>query len=202
MFTTCRGGQEPNLPGWRIEPKYSTKVLIGNWLEERKKFIRDHRGTGNSTYGRDFVRFPTEVPDRTVMRRMMKTMDGLPKKCVLTHHEEPNHHHLVSQYDDQYNRRGYNPILPPLRKWHGHKMAWVPEKTDFPLLEPPTNYGLFEQLVKKWTGKEHGLMNSVYEVSYQKPPANSYAVRQRPITTHILQANQEQWLPRSSDPYL
>nr|XP_008122958.1 PREDICTED: uncharacterized protein C1orf158 homolog [Anolis carolinensis] len=133
---------------------------------------------------------------------MKKQMDGLPKKFVLTHHEEPNHQHLVSQYDDQYNRHGYNPILPPLRKWQVQKFAWVPEKSDFPILEPPTNYGLFEHLVKKWTRKEHGRMNSVYNVSYPKPPAGSYTVRQRPITTHILQANQEIWLPRSSDPYL
>ena len=26
-----------NMPGWRIEQKYSTKVLIGNWEEERLK---------------------------------------------------------------------------------------------------------------------------------------------------------------------
>ena len=26
-----------NMSGWRIEQKYSTKVLIGNWQEERLK---------------------------------------------------------------------------------------------------------------------------------------------------------------------
>ena len=25
-----------NLPGWRIEQKYNTDVLIGNWNEERR----------------------------------------------------------------------------------------------------------------------------------------------------------------------
>jgi len=25
-----------NLPGWRIEQRYSNKTLIGNWCEERK----------------------------------------------------------------------------------------------------------------------------------------------------------------------
>ncbi|XP_042336134.1 uncharacterized protein C1orf158 homolog [Sceloporus undulatus] len=202
MFTTCRDSQEWFLPSWRIEPKYSTKVLVGNWVEERKKFIRDQRGTGRSCYERDFVRFPIEIPDRTVLRRMKKKMDGLPKKYILTHHDEPRHQHLVTQYDDQYNRHGYNPILPPLRKWNRHKLAWIPEKSDYPLLEPPTNYGLLEHLVKKWTRKENGVMSSVYTVSYQKPPVASYAVRRRPITTHILKANQEQWSPRSNDPYM
>uniref|UniRef100_A0A8D2LNX3 Chromosome 1 open reading frame 158 n=1 Tax=Varanus komodoensis TaxID=61221 RepID=A0A8D2LNX3_VARKO len=163
MFTPYRDVQAWYVPSWRIEPKYSTKVLIGNWLEERKKFIKDHGGSGKSVYREDFVSFPIETPDRTV---------GLPRKYVLTHHEEASHQNLVSQYDDQYNRHGYNPCLPPLRKWNGHKMAWVPEKTDYPLVEPPTNYGLFEHLVKKWTQKEPGVMNSVYTLSYNEPPAS------------------------------
>ncbi len=28
-----------NMPGWRIEQRYSTNVLIGNWQEERLKVI-------------------------------------------------------------------------------------------------------------------------------------------------------------------
>ena len=27
------------LPGWRIEQKFNTKVLIGNWNEERRRVI-------------------------------------------------------------------------------------------------------------------------------------------------------------------
>ncbi|KAJ7306536.1 hypothetical protein JRQ81_009897 [Phrynocephalus forsythii] len=199
MFTSCREAQECNLPGWRIEPKYSTRVLIGNWLEERKTFLRDATGTGKSTYGRDFVRYPAEVPDRMVMRRMRKQLDGLPKKYILTHLEESKQQHLVTQYDDQYNRHGYNSSLPPLRKWNGHKMAWIPEKSDYPLVEPPTNYGLFEHLVKKWTSREPGVMSSLYATSYTKPPVSSYAIRQRPITTQILQASHGQWQPRNPE---
>ncbi|XP_033014840.1 uncharacterized protein C1orf158 homolog [Lacerta agilis] len=198
MFTQCRDAQEWYTPGWKVEPKYSTKVLIGNWLEERKKFIRDHEGTGESTYDRDYVRYPAQIPDRTVMRRIIKQLDGLPKKYILTHHEEPRHRHLVSQYDDQYNRHGYNPVLPPLRKWSRHKMAWIPEKTDYPLVEPPTNYGLFEHLVKKWGHNVPGVMNSVYTVSYVKPPSTAYIPRKRPVTFHTLEASAPQWLPRSS----
>uniref|UniRef100_A0A8D0BQC6 Cilia and flagella associated protein 107 n=1 Tax=Salvator merianae TaxID=96440 RepID=A0A8D0BQC6_SALMN len=197
MFTRGSDVQEWNLPSWRIQPKYSTKVLIGNWVEERRKFIRDHEGTGQSIYQKDYVRFPTEVPDRTVMRSIMKKIDGLPRKFVLTHHEEPNHHHLVSQYDDQYNRHGCNPILPPLRKWNGHKMVWMPEKSDYPITEPPTNYGLFEHLAKKWSPREPGVLNSVYMVSYTKPPASSYDVCQRAVTPHIFGASCGRWLPRS-----
>ncbi|XP_066493979.1 cilia- and flagella-associated protein 107 [Tiliqua scincoides] len=201
MFTPYRDVQEWYLPSWRIEPKYSTKVLIGNWLEERKKFIRENGEPSKSVYRRDYVRFPMEVPDRTVMRRMKKKLDGLPRKYILTHHEEPSHRNLVTQYDDQYMRHGYNPILPPLRKWNRHKMAWVPEKSDYPIVEPPTNYGLFEHLLKKWNQQEQGLMNSVYTVSYTKPLISAYPERQRPDTTRIPKVNQAQWLPRTLEGY-
>ncbi|XP_063001435.1 cilia- and flagella-associated protein 107 [Elgaria multicarinata webbii] len=200
MFTSWRDVQDWYVPSWRIEPKYSTKVLIGNWLEERKEFIRDHEGTGKSIYGRDFVRFPPEVPDKAEARRIMKKLDGLPKKYLLTHHEEANHQNLITQYDDQYNRHGYNCLLPPLRKWNRHKLAWTPEKSDYPLVEPPTNYGLFEHLVKKWTHKEPGVKNSVYSISYTKPPISSYTICHRPIMQPIIDPNREQqWLSRRLD---
>ncbi|XP_053137259.1 cilia- and flagella-associated protein 107 [Hemicordylus capensis] len=202
MFTTSRDVQEWYLPSWRIEPKYSTKVLIGNWLEERKKYIRDHGEVGKSIYRRDYVRFPGEVPDRTMMRKYMKKLDGLPKQYLLTHHGEPSHRNLVTQYDDQYIRHGYNPLLPPLRKWSRHKMAWLPERSDYPVAEPPTNYGLFEHLVKKWSHRDPEVMNSVYTISYVKPPVTAYPERRRPITTRVFKSTQKQWVPRSLDPYL
>ncbi|XP_063173457.1 cilia- and flagella-associated protein 107 [Candoia aspera] len=198
MISLARDVQECTLPSWKIEPKYSTNVLIGNWVEERRRFGCNKEGTGQSTYKQGFVHFPTGTPDRTVMRRLMKQLDGLPRKYILTHPEQAKHHHLVSQYDDQYNRRGYNPRLPPLRKWHGHKMAWSPEKSDCPPVEPPTNYGLLEHLMKKWCHKEPAVMSSTYDVSYQKPPTSAYIPRQRPDTKRILESR-KQWLPRSLD---
>lgn len=59
---------------------------------------------------------------------------GLPYKHLLTHHQEPGHRHLISSYDDHYNRHDYNPGLPPQRAWNPHKLQWLPEKADFPLL--------------------------------------------------------------------
>ncbi|KAK9392199.1 arylacetamide deacetylase-like 3 [Crotalus adamanteus] len=124
---------------------------------------------------------------------------GLPRKYILTHCEEARHQHLVSQYDDQYNRHGHNPQLPPLRKWHRHKLAWTPEKSDYPLVEPPTNYGLVEHLMKAWHRKETEVAQTVYHSSYPKPPASAYAPRQRPDTRRILEQSRQQWLPRSLD---
>uniref|UniRef100_A0A8C8VL04 Chromosome 1 open reading frame 158 n=1 Tax=Pelusios castaneus TaxID=367368 RepID=A0A8C8VL04_9SAUR len=183
MFTSQRNVQEWYLPSWKTEPKYSTKVLIGNWLEERKRFIKDIGKSSNSIYGTDFVRFPDRKTDQIVRRTIMKKLDGLPKQHLFMHHEESSNRNLVTQYDDHYNRHGYNPVLPPLRRWNGQKLSWLPEKSDFPLFEPPTNYGLFEQLMKKWSKKEAGVMNSVYTVSYEKPPVSAFAIRRRPVPT-------------------
>ncbi|KAM3835835.1 cilia- and flagella-associated protein 107-like [Vipera latastei] len=163
MMNLCRDVQEWTLPSWKVGPKYSTKVLIGNWGEERRRFVCDNEGTVQSTFKQDFVPFPTGTPDRTVMRRLMKRLE--------THWEEARHQHLVSQYDDQYNRHGHNPQLPPLRKWHRHKLAWTPEKSDYPLCEPPTNDGLVEHLMKAWHRKETEVAQTVYHTSYPKPPA-------------------------------
>ncbi|XP_074831826.1 cilia- and flagella-associated protein 107 [Carettochelys insculpta] len=182
MHTSQRDVQEWYLPSWQIKPKYSTKVLIGNWLEERKRFVKDIGKSSNSIYGSDFIHFPGYRTDQTVRRTIMKKLDGLPKQHLFIHHEEPRKRNLVTQYDDHYNRHGYNPVLPPLRRWNGQKLAWLPEKSDFPISEPPTNYGLFEQLVKKWTQKEAGVMKSVYTVSYEKPPVSAFAIRRLPVT--------------------
>ncbi|XP_060115424.1 cilia- and flagella-associated protein 107 [Heteronotia binoei] len=202
MFTSYSGAQEWYLPSWRVESKYSTNVLIGNWLEERRKFIQDPDKTRKSVYGKDYVRFATEVPDRTVMRKHKKKLEGLPRKQIFSHHDEAKHRHLVTQYDDHFNRHGYNPLLPPLRKWSRHKMGWLPEKSDFPVAEPPTNYGLFEHLVRKWSHKDPTAMNSIYAVSYHKPPVSAYPEHVHPITTRLLKSSHEHLRPRTIDAYL
>ncbi|KAM6240968.1 cilia- and flagella-associated protein 107 [Porphyrio hochstetteri] len=159
---------------WKIEPKYSNKVLIGNWLEDRQRFVRDTWKLHSGIYRTDLVCFPHHKPDQTLRRIMMEKYEGLPRQLFFTHHEEPRSRHLVSEYDDKYNRHGYNPILPPFRSWDCHKLAWTPERSDFPILEPPTNYGLLEYLKKKWHLKEAGVMSSVYTVSYKSPPISAF----------------------------
>ncbi|XP_068515067.1 cilia- and flagella-associated protein 107 [Anas acuta] len=188
MIASIKDGRD----WWKIEPKYSTRVLIGNWLEERKRFIKPTGKLGHSIYSTDFVCFPDHKPEQTVRRTMRKKYEGLPAQHFFTHHEEPRSRNLVSEYDDKYNRHGYDPLLPPLRSWNGRKLAWIPQKSDFPILEPPTNYGLLEHLMKKWHKKEAGMMTSVYTISYEKPPVSSFA------TTHGLPSRQGR-RPRNID---
>ncbi|XP_041498908.1 uncharacterized protein C1orf158 homolog isoform X2 [Microtus oregoni] len=143
MFVTSAVPQAFSTPGWQIEKKYSTRVLVGNWVEESRK--------------------------------------GLPYKHLITHHQEPSHRYLISTYDDHYNRHNYNPSVPALRSWNGQKLLWLPEKSDFPLVAPPTNYGLFEQLKQKWLAPKTGLRESIYTTSYPSLPVCAMSRREHAI---------------------
>lgn len=55
MFVTAAVPQALSTPGWQIEKKYSTKVLVGNWVEESRK-VRKDSPWGNSS-GRSEVCF-------------------------------------------------------------------------------------------------------------------------------------------------
>ncbi|XP_031319566.2 cilia- and flagella-associated protein 107 isoform X2 [Camelus dromedarius] len=144
QFSTAVSPQSFSTPGWKVETKYSTRVLTGNWLEERRK--------------------------------------GLPYKHLITHHQEPSHHHLISTYDDHYNRHNYNPDLPRLRTWNGHQLLWLPEKSDFPLLAPPTNYGLSEQLKRRWLApREAAPRESTHTASFPRPPSGALSRREHAI---------------------
>ncbi|XP_019063568.1 uncharacterized protein C1orf158 homolog isoform X3 [Fukomys damarensis] len=143
MFFTIGNPQSFSTPSWQIEKKYSTSVLTGNWVEERRK--------------------------------------GLPYKHLITHHQEPAHRYLISTYDDHYNRHNYNPDLPALRTWSRQKLLWLPEKSDFPLLAPPTNYGLYEQLKQKWLTSKPGPRESIYTSSYPRPLVCTMSTREYAI---------------------
>lgn len=45
QLLTAVSPQSLSTPSWKIETKYSTRVLIGNWVEERRKVRRERRWT-------------------------------------------------------------------------------------------------------------------------------------------------------------
>ncbi|XP_055118069.1 cilia- and flagella-associated protein 107 isoform X1 [Symphalangus syndactylus] len=188
MFLTAVNPQPLSTPSWQIETKYSTKVLTGNWMEERRKFTRDTDKTPQSIYRKEYVPFPDHRPDQISRWYGKRKAEGLPYKHLITHHQEPPHRYLISTYDDHYNRHGYNPGLPPLRTWNGQKLLWLPEKSDFPLLAPPTNYGLCEQLKQRWLTPKAGLKQSTYTSSYPRPPLCAMSWREHaiPVPPHRL----------------
>ncbi|XP_032616856.1 cilia- and flagella-associated protein 107 [Hylobates moloch] len=188
MFLTAVNPQPLSTPSWQIETKYSTKVLTGNWMEERRKFTRDTDKTPQSIYRKEYVPFPDHRPDQISRWYGKRKVEGLPYKHLITHHQEPPHRYLISTYDDHYNRHGYNPGLPPLRTWNGQKLLWLPEKSDFPLLAPPTNYGLHEQLKQRRLTPKAGLKQSTYTSSYPSPPLCAMSWREHaiPVPPHRL----------------
>ncbi|XP_020042739.1 cilia- and flagella-associated protein 107 isoform X2 [Castor canadensis] len=181
MFATAVNPQSFSTPGWQIEKNYSTRVLTGNWVEERKKFTRTLEQTPQSTYRKEYIPFLGHRPDQISRWYGKRRAEGLPYKHLTTHHQEPSHRYLISTYDDNYNRHNYNPGLPALRTWNRHKLLWLPEKTDFPLLAPPTNYGLYEQLQLEWLTPKTDVKESIYASSYSKPPSCAMSRREHAV---------------------
>lgn len=51
QFLTAVSPQSCYTPSWKIEAKYSTRVLTGNWVEERRKVRKEKRWTKPSRGG-------------------------------------------------------------------------------------------------------------------------------------------------------
>ncbi|NP_001088767.1 uncharacterized protein LOC496031 [Xenopus laevis] len=171
--------------GWKIEPKFSNKVLIGNWVEERKKFRTRRQPMQDSCYNIDFVNFPDSKPDWIFTRSIVKKMEGLPKCLLLSHHGEAKHKHLVSHYDDHFLRPG-NSTLPTLRSYDGNRLAWVPERSDYPTADPPTNFGLLQAKEKQWREKFSEEPRSLYSASYKQPPTSAYNTMRFGVAPRVL----------------
>ncbi|KAL0978486.1 hypothetical protein UPYG_G00171100 [Umbra pygmaea] len=158
-------------PGWRIEQKYANKVLIGNWVEEKLQFTRECK-TADSTYRADFQPWMDHRPDNVVRQMASRKAKGLPARLLFSHHGTLSSHYLVSLYDEMYGRQGTS-SLPTLRSWHPDKLAWTPEKSDYPSVAPPTNFGLVESRqvhLDKWQPPTE----SVYRSSYQRHPLSAF----------------------------
>ncbi|XP_071777092.2 cilia- and flagella-associated protein 107 [Centroberyx gerrardi] len=160
-------------PGWRIEQKYSKKVLIGNWVEERLKFTREPK-TASSTSRVDYRPHWDFKPDVSVRRSALQRAEGLPSRLFFAHHGTPPSHYLVTLYDESYGRNHTN-ALPTLRSWHPDSLTWQPEKSDHPIPAPPTNFGLLESKKHRLEKQQTHLPSlSVYRSTYQGHPLNAF----------------------------
>jgi hypothetical protein len=140
--------------GWKNETRYSPTVLIGNWYEDRQHFNKNYPRP-DSTYRSDYKKYRQWHGDVTVRRKAAIVNDGKPKEILFHHGEAKNHQDsMITQYDEFYNHRARdedkNCKFPEVRKWDGSKLAWVPEKSDFPVQGAPTNFGLREKMQRKW----------------------------------------------------
>ena len=71
----------------------------------------------------------------TVRRKAQRQNDGLGTEFLFSHHGKKYSNNMISWYDEQFNKRERDQqnALPELRHWDGHKMSWVPEKSDYPI---------------------------------------------------------------------
>ena len=59
---------------------------------------------------------------------------GLGKEYLFSHHQKAYEGNRISWYDQQFNKREITESkLPPLRSWDRQKLAWAPEKSDYPI---------------------------------------------------------------------
>ncbi|XP_056324489.1 cilia- and flagella-associated protein 107 isoform X2 [Danio aesculapii] len=101
-------------------------------------------------------------------------LQGVPSRQLLSHHDVPSSHYLVSLYDESYGRQTSS-SLPTLRSWHPDKLAWVPERSDHPVQGPPTKFGLAEcwrTRVEQQRAVVPAL--SLYKASYPLHPISSF----------------------------
>lgn len=197
------------IPGWRIEQRYSNKTLIGNWCEERKLFQRgSHSNT--STHLSDYRLYVDHKPDVIIRRSALMRNEGMNKDHLFTHHGKTYSNNLISWYDEQYNKRMRDDKdrLPDLRKWDGHKLAWAPERSDYPIQGAPTNYGLHQTLKKRWEkelkAERKGHYKTDYGHSFTGHPNSAFPRRfasaPKYLSSHfnpISKLNKDLWLRRT-----
>ena len=151
-MTTSVHNPFSEMRGWSIKPRYISGVLIGNWFEERQKYLK-LKPPQDSSYHTDYNPYPGALPDVLVRRHSVFTNEGIGKDHLLGHHGKKYCSNLVTWYDQDYN--GKKPkkqdALPEQREWKiGTHMAWVPEKSDYPCFGEPTNWGLTDSKLQEW----------------------------------------------------
>ena len=87
----------------------------------------------NSTHRVDFRNYGSHRPDVIVRRKALLRNDGLGQENLFYHHGNKYTNNMLSWYDEHYNGRWKENVLPPSRQWNSHNLAWGPEKSDYPL---------------------------------------------------------------------
>ncbi|XP_034538692.1 uncharacterized protein C1orf158 homolog [Notolabrus celidotus] len=118
-------------PGWKIEQKYGSKVMVGNWAEDRLQFTQEPE-IANSTSRVDFRPHWDFKPDISERRSALLRAEGLPSKLLFAHDGPAPSHYPVTQYEDSYGRR-HNNALPTLRPCHPGSLTWQLERSERPI---------------------------------------------------------------------
>lgn len=185
------------VPSWRIEQRFNTGVLIGNWSEERQAFPKE-KFRHNSTNRIDFRNYGTVAPEVVVRRKAKLGSEGIPSDMLFRHHGRAYDNMHITLYDENFNGRYKEKSLPPLRNWDSQTLGWLPERSDKPLTGLPTNWGLKEQKEADMLARQKEMskpdFESTYTGSYRDAPPpesrrfNRYA-NPRHLSTTLLPTN-------------
>lgn len=162
----CDGAQgDPlkwQLPGWRIEQRFSKQTLIGNWCEERNNFEHSDQ-TINSTSRIDYN--PDDIksvsPSTKERRFALRRNEGSTSKYN-SHNYSNVTTPFLSWYDIDYRRT--NMIDKPIRNWNQHALRWemkrnlANDETYRKQYSKPTQLGILQQKQKRWT-EDKNLLN-------------------------------------------
>ena len=189
-----------NLPGWRIEQRFVPGVLIGNWYENRREFEPGPAHGFPTTQGTEYPAYPNAQPDVTIRRKNVVRRRGLPKERIFFHHGDHKYpENNVTLYDEKYNGREHREgQLPETRSWDRHKLAWAPEKSDFPLQAPATKFGLAEKKRRQWAEEAEvtdlGEWTPSTRAQFPAPPTDAlvrtHHAAPRVLSSHLLAFNQ------------
>ncbi|CAF1318694.1 unnamed protein product [Adineta steineri] len=135
-----------NAEVFRGKRPFDAKVLVGNWYENRFKF----KDSGHRSKPFHQIAYPTHVgsvPDTVFRRRALGSKEQRLGRLILDHHDIDSQKQLISSYDEQYNKRGaYGEHQDNSeRKWAVPDNHWLPERSDHPLENTPTSWGLVER---------------------------------------------------------
>ncbi|XP_055016325.1 cilia- and flagella-associated protein 107 [Boleophthalmus pectinirostris] len=173
MYLTRAAQDKWSQPGWRIENKYTNKVLLGNWAEERQQFKREPRLTTApcSTSRADYTPHWDVKPDSFERRSGLQRTEGLPAKLLFAQQGSPSSHGLVTHYEESYGRKRTN-ALPTLQPCHQKSSTWALHRpnTAFP------NYSSSLQLQRAHVDRVESQVPclTVYRSAYQRHPHSAF----------------------------
>ncbi|KAK7913427.1 hypothetical protein WMY93_013638 [Mugilogobius chulae] len=172
MYHTTTPQDKWSQPGWKIERKYTNKVLLGNWAEERLQFNQErHLPTAQSSTSRADYRPHWDVKSHSFERESgLLRAEGLPAKLLFAQQGSPCSDGLVTHYEESYGRKGTN-ALPTLQPCHQNNSTW-------PLQRPNTAFPIYsgsQQLQKAHVDRleSHVPSQTVYRSTYQQHPVSA-----------------------------
>lgn len=143
------------LPGWRIEQRFSKKTLIGNWCEERNNF-EHNQPKNNSTNRIDYTDKGDSQPECQLRRHALRRNDGSTDKYQTSLNSEQATSN-ISWYDTDYRRAS----TKQSRNWNRHKLVWEPEYSDHPVQGKATQLGILDRKLKRWEADRKMLNGTV-----------------------------------------